>query len=726
MRKLFLTSILALLTTTLSWSQIKIGNNGGTPTSATLTLSLNGVGGGSGGSVVSSPAGLTSCSVLTSPCTASFTIGTTVTLTATPLAGSVFTGWSGPACAGSGNCVFTILSNTTLAGTFSLAGQTIIAANPYVGIDPNTAGAFPGLPTTSTPCSSSSTSTTCALNFGVTRLWDSPNAQVTFITTCTNGTINCAATAQSFNFNLNNTGFDNYTANSFKNGVSGVMFNFSRTPQQASSDPWDVSCNYYKSQGSGKANTSGTTLTYVSGSQFQPAMVGFNVIINDAPFNITAVSGCSTLGNNCTGATTSTSPGTHTSASFDVEASTQPSQQPGQCDPPSDLNANGTGTNAYFRNIVAAFAAHVNAAGYTTAHTKPEYWEPLNESDTKGFFKGTFDQQNRMVQDMNCIINTNTGTNSITSETCDAIRHGISNITFPTGCGGAFNTCAFDTSALITTPAYHPEIGSYQQCFLYCTGSCTSGSHAGDSCSQGGAAAWVQIIDEHEKPLNSITVSPAFQMSVATADVAAILQPAEAAKPLYNTEAGASGKGWLNGSCVPPSCTTPPFGNYLDGGMQASYMGVFYTISYFDGFDSTIWYNWNNTTGAGLGSLGANAGYNAIYNWLIGSTAGTCTTSAPGTSGSNLHTYTCTLTSGSGASEAIVWEDSQSCFGSSTSTVQANNCSTTTQTVGSSFTTFTPLVNMTAIPSGLQYNSGTAYTISSHHVPIGIMPLLLK
>ena len=57
-------------------------------------------------------------------------------------------------------------------------------------------------------------------------------------------------------------------------------------------------------------------------------------------------------------------------------------QAPGQCDPPSDLNSNGTGANLYWRNWVAAFAAHVNAIAYGATHASVKLWEIWNEPDS--------------------------------------------------------------------------------------------------------------------------------------------------------------------------------------------------------------------------------------------------------------------------------------------------------------------------------------------------------
>lgn len=82
------------------------------PSSAILTVSKNGSG---TGTVSSSPNGI-SCGAA---CSAAFTIGANVTLTATPTVGHTFTGWGG-ACTGTGSCVVAMSAAQSVTATFAL------------------------------------------------------------------------------------------------------------------------------------------------------------------------------------------------------------------------------------------------------------------------------------------------------------------------------------------------------------------------------------------------------------------------------------------------------------------------------------------------------------------------------------------------------------------------------------------------------------------------------
>ena len=77
----------------------------------TVPVTKNGTG---TGTVKSNPAGI-DCG---SSCNASFNQGTAVTLTATPDAGSIFSGWSGSVCTGAGTCA--VNSAATVTATFDI------------------------------------------------------------------------------------------------------------------------------------------------------------------------------------------------------------------------------------------------------------------------------------------------------------------------------------------------------------------------------------------------------------------------------------------------------------------------------------------------------------------------------------------------------------------------------------------------------------------------------
>jgi hypothetical protein len=85
-------------------------------TQYTLTVSKSGTG---SGTVTSSPSGI-DCG---SDCSESYNQGTSVTLTAMPASGSIFGGWSGGGCSGTGSCSITMNSNQTITVTFNQQPQ---------------------------------------------------------------------------------------------------------------------------------------------------------------------------------------------------------------------------------------------------------------------------------------------------------------------------------------------------------------------------------------------------------------------------------------------------------------------------------------------------------------------------------------------------------------------------------------------------------------------------
>ncbi|HWY57391.1 MAG TPA: alkaline phosphatase family protein [Terriglobales bacterium] len=88
------------------------GSSSSFPTGS-VQLSVQAAGGG-GGTISSTPPGI-NCG---QNCTANFSSGTQVTLTASPAANSFFAGWSG-SCSGTGVCQLTVTQNTSVMANFS-------------------------------------------------------------------------------------------------------------------------------------------------------------------------------------------------------------------------------------------------------------------------------------------------------------------------------------------------------------------------------------------------------------------------------------------------------------------------------------------------------------------------------------------------------------------------------------------------------------------------------
>jgi hypothetical protein len=80
---------------------------------------------GTGGTITSAPAGI-ACG---SDCAEAYAAGTSVTLTATPDAGSAFASWTG-ACAGQSNpCTLTLAADTAVTANFATARALTVAVN---------------------------------------------------------------------------------------------------------------------------------------------------------------------------------------------------------------------------------------------------------------------------------------------------------------------------------------------------------------------------------------------------------------------------------------------------------------------------------------------------------------------------------------------------------------------------------------------------------------------
>ena len=99
----------------LSPSVPAFSSGSGSGGSVTLRITKSGTG---TGTVTSSPSGI-NCGAT---CSKSFSTGTRIALTATSAAGSVFGGWSGGGCAGTGSCSVQLNGSTTVTAAFDSSG----------------------------------------------------------------------------------------------------------------------------------------------------------------------------------------------------------------------------------------------------------------------------------------------------------------------------------------------------------------------------------------------------------------------------------------------------------------------------------------------------------------------------------------------------------------------------------------------------------------------------
>jgi hypothetical protein len=86
-----------------------------------VTVTLAGAG---SGSVVSNPLGI----VCGTNCQKTWDLGTSVVLTATPDANSIFAGWSGGGCSGTGTCTINVSAVTAVTATFAPATYVVTVA----------------------------------------------------------------------------------------------------------------------------------------------------------------------------------------------------------------------------------------------------------------------------------------------------------------------------------------------------------------------------------------------------------------------------------------------------------------------------------------------------------------------------------------------------------------------------------------------------------------------
>jgi len=352
----------------------------------------------------------------------------------------------------------------------------------------------------------------------------------------------------------------------------------------------------------------------------------------------------------------------------------------GECWPPIDLNADGTGANQIWRNWVAAIATHVNDATYLQSHAHIKYWETWNEFTRSTSWQGTDNELVRLAEDANCII-----TGKVTAivanggETCQHVL-GTVGLTSP-----------IDPQAVMVAPSAAgiaaPEVTE----FLYCT-------NPSPTCSVGSAGAnAVDVIDVH---LYINKQTPEKVVTVGLPGLRALLQPAELQKPLWNGEGS-----W--------GSTADSADIWQDAYARVGVIPRYFALYWSAGVTENFWYGYDftdngqlyNPTTSQLVQPEANA-WILTYNWLSGAVP----TQNPFCQ-NNGTVYHCDFTEASGLAASLVWDTQygQNCSSMSVPVV----CGTTNYTVPSQF-------NKDWVDLGASIHSATS------SVMIGSNPILLE
>jgi hypothetical protein len=387
------------------------------------------------------------------------------------------------------------------------------------------------------------------------------------------------------------------------------------------------------------------------------------------------------------------------------DTGTKSGQGNGECYPPYDLNADGSGENAIWKDWITQVATHSNDHNYlygSTKHAHIRYYEIWNEPDgtcnstSQCFFKGSFAQLARLTEDARCIILGSEGGMNVIHDKGD-------------GTATPCSATAIDTTALIVMSSTHAKDGQsieYTQNELYCSStSDLTGNRAYQlPCPnpKTATAAAIDVINVHMKPGNEGTTtshcgpkgtslcSVETGMQLYVASIQAVLQPLELLKPFWDGEASYCPMGFTDSNCT----------SYGNKDLAASFFPRFYLINWSLGISGAAFYDWDELTSQ-AGTQGETSMQQTI-NWLGGSTLTTpCT--ATGT------VWSCTITK-AGVQYGIIWDSSQTCTGTS------GNCTTKAQTMASSWGHYQDMTSAST-PSLLP---------GSKSIQLGIKPVLLS
>ena len=295
----------------------------------------------------------------------------------------------------------------------------------------------------------------------------------------------------------------------------------------------------------------------------------------------------------------------------------------GQCDPPSDLNPDGTGPDGIWIGWVTSVATHYK--GYV------KYYEIWNEWNIGNFWTGTTAQLVRMTQDAHCVIE---GPPPGQPTACSA--NGSS---FPGG-------TAIDPNARIISPAPVGSQNNPNAAEIHMNDFLTTqvgNLYPGSFVDIVGFHCYVstKTVGDYPYPEQVLTV---------ITDLQSVLTSANGVQndPVFCTEGGF-------GSADEEGFTDPD--------LQAGFVARYYLLQNPTVVSRVYWYSWDSTTSypgalwdstSGVPYEAATA-YAEVYKWINGATANACS--------QNGTVWTCSLTR-SGYQALAVWDGNtaSSCY----------------------------------------------------------------
>jgi len=346
---------------------------------------------------------------------------------------------------------------------------------------------------------------------------------------------------------------------------------------------------------------------------------------------------------------------------------TSPQGGPGQCDPPNDLNADGSGTDAHWIQWVSALATRYKG--------RIKYYEIWNEWNVAGFWAPAGNAQQpqlvRMEQDARCVVEGPPAGLSCNSQS-----------TFPSG-------TAIDPNARIVTPSpvgAHPFLNEVSQ-DLTTYFQTQVGNYKGGT--------FADIIGFH----GYVGTLPNSGLCPAPEDVNAVIDNLNSTVNSF----GQSGKPWFN---TEGGWSKAADEGFLDLDRQAAFLVRYSLLQRSLGVDRMYWYRWDaaSTSGGSLwtpsgGPTPAAVAYGEVSKWIVGAPLSSAWTP-------NGTIWSCGFTRGNGYKALAVWDAAQDCTSTTCPTTPFN------------------------IPAGGYTMSrdvtGKESSVSGATIPIGAKPILLE